>query len=152
MLAVLSIWTSKAEELYIKAKVIAHKWGLFIIEMATLFIICLQKENQRENNPSYTWKAYRDDKIMKIKKEKFRRMCCLCLIPKMKASDQFEKKNIPSYLWWRTSIKPAHQLSIMVLKPKSQNIVRAQVILLNKQAKQTLIELLASSLALFLTL
>ena len=55
-------------------------------------------------------------------------MCCLCLIPKMKASDQFEKKS------------------------KSQNIVQAQVILLNKQAKQTLIELLASSLALFLKL
>ena len=45
----------------------------------------------------------------------------------MKASDQFEKKS------------------------KSQNIVQAQVILLNKQANQTLIELLASSLALFLT-
>ena len=45
----------------------------------------------------------RDDKI--IKKEKFRRMCCLCFIPKMKASDQFEKKNIPSDLGWRTSIK-----------------------------------------------
>ena len=79
-------------------------------------------------------------------------MCCLCLIPKMKALDQFEKKNIPSDLWWRTSIKPAHQLSMTVLKPKSQNIVQAQVILLNKQAKQTLIELLASSLAIFLTL
>ena len=38
----------------------------------------------------------------------------------------------------------------MVLKPKSQNIVQAQVILINKQAKQTLIKLLASSLALFL--
>ena len=41
---------------------------------------------------------------------------------------------------------------MMVLKPKSQNIVQAQIILLNKKAKQTLIELLASSLALFLTL
>ena len=70
----------------------------------------------------------------------------------MKALDQFEKKNIPSDLWWRTSIKASALAEHNGVKPKSQNIVQAQVILLNKQAKQTLVELLASNLALFLTL
>ena len=44
------------------------------------------------------------------------------------ALDQFEKKNIPLDLWWRTSIKPVHKKSIMMLKLKHQNIVQAQVI------------------------